>query len=223
MRSKNELKQICIIRHGEAVHNVHHGYAFPDPPLTERGYQEASAISLDFKPDLILVSPMRRTIETAFAAFTPAFFDTRESLPIEVWPDLREAYDAVCNHGSPISVLQKEYPHLDFSECNSEWTYEKHTHSGAEQRAERVRQRLKEHPAQKIVLITHRGFIGHLVESRKFGNCEVGLFRFLAPEHAQANRMGHDPDGVLTDYGPSVMCRVEGSEYSLDQCMNENE
>ena len=148
---------------------------------------------------------MRRTIEvTAFAAFTPV---DNEPLPIEVWPDLRGAHDAVCNHGSLVAVLQKEYPHLDFSECNSEWTYGKHTHSGAERRAERVRRRLKEHPAQKIVLITHRGFIAYLVESHKFVNCEVGFFRFLAPEDAQANRMGHD--GVLTDYGPSVICRVE--------------
>jgi broad specificity phosphatase PhoE len=120
--------------------------------ITERGYQEASAISVDFKSDIIIVSPMRR-IETAFAAFTPV--DTKEPIPIEVWPDLREAHDAACNHGSPVAVLQKEYPHFDFSQCNSEWTCGKHTPSGAERRAERVRQRLKEHPAQKIVLIIH--------------------------------------------------------------------
>jgi len=206
-RGETELKQICIIRHGEAIHNVQRGYPFPDPPLTERGYQEALTITVNFRPDLIVVSPMRRTIETAFTAF-PATVDANGALPIEVWPDLREAHDAVCNHGSPVAVLQKEYPHLDFSECNAEWTYEKHSHAGAEKRAERVRRRLREHPAQKIVLLTHRGFIAHLVESHKFVNCETGVFSFLSPEYAELRRMGHDPDGILTDYGPSVLSRI---------------
>ena len=206
-----DQKRIWIIRHGQAVHNIQRGYPFPDPPLTKRGYQEASSITIDFTPDLIVVSPMRRTIETAFTAFGTTV-DANEALPIEVWPDLREAHDAICNHGSPITVLQMEYPHLDFSECNSERTYETHTHADAEKRAERVRRRLKEHSAQKIVVVTHRGFIAHLVESHKFVNCEVGIFGFLSPEQAELKRVGYNPDGVLTDYGPSVLSRVDTSE-----------
>ena len=75
-----------------------------------------SAISVDFKPDLIIVSPMRRTIETAFAAFTPV---DNEPLPIEVWPDLREAHDAVATtvrrllffrKNTPISISQSVIP-----------------------------------------------------------------------------------------------------------------
>jgi hypothetical protein len=49
------------------------------------------------------------------------------------------------------------------------------------------------------------------VESHKFLNCEVGLFRFLDPEHAQVRRTGFSADGVLTDYGPTVLSRVDGS------------
>src|SRR5271170_4322195 len=85
-----DQKRIWIIRHGQAVHNIQRGYPFPDPPLTKRGYQEASSITIDFTPDLIVVSPMRRTIETATAAFGTTV-DANEALPIEVWPDLREA------------------------------------------------------------------------------------------------------------------------------------
>jgi hypothetical protein len=99
-------KRIYIVRHGEAIHNVQRGYPFPDPPLTERGYAEASAIVIGFKPDLIVVSPMRRTIETAFAAFHTTL-EADGSLPIEIWPDLREAHDAICNRGSSLVELQR--------------------------------------------------------------------------------------------------------------------
>jgi broad specificity phosphatase PhoE len=156
---------------------VQRGYPFPDPPLTEKGYKEAMGITIDFKPDLIMVSPMRRTIQTAFTAFPAALKSTveEERIPIEVWPDLREAHDAICNHGSPTQVLKEEFPDLDFSECKNEWTYETHTRERAEKRAEVVRQRLKNHPAQNIVCITHRGFIEYLIESHIFANC--GMFQ----------------------------------------------
>lgn len=206
-----EQKRICIMRHGEAVHNVQRGYPFPYPPLTERGRREASAI-IDFNPDLIVVSPMRRTIDTALAAFGDILAANRP-IPIEVWPDLREAHDAVCNHGSPVAVLRSEYPHLDFSECNDDWTYEKHTHAGAEERAENVRRRLKEHPARNIVLVTHRGFIAYLVQSHTFSNCEFGIFGFLSPEDAESKRMTYSSERVMTDYGPSVLSEGGGSTF----------
>lgn len=123
---------------------------------------------------------MRRTIQTAIAAFPTAIKHdcNEEPIPIEVWPDLREAHDAICNHGSPVDVLQREFPDLDLSECKAEWTYETHTHERAEKRAEVVRQRLKDHPAEKIVCITHRGFIAYLVESDIFANCGTSPFLF---------------------------------------------
>jgi broad specificity phosphatase PhoE len=138
-------------------------------------------INIDFKPGLIVVSPMRRTIQTAFTAFPTAIKHTceEERIPVEVWPELREVHDAICNHGSPIEVLKEEFPDLDFSECMAEWTYDTHTHERAVKRAEFVRQRLKNHPAINIVCITHRGFIAYLVESHIFANCGTFQSPFL--------------------------------------------
>jgi broad specificity phosphatase PhoE len=198
-------KIVCIVRHGEALHNVECGYQFPDPPLTPRGLEQAAAITVDFKPDLIVASPMRRTIQTALVAFG--------SCPLEIWPDLRETYDGICQHGSPISVLQHEFPHLNFSECDDNWTYEPYTHERAEKRAERERRRVREHPAQNIVLVTHRGFIGYLVERPKFRNCEIELFNFASVEKALA-RYGKNYDGVPTDYGPNVLSPADVSNTS---------
>jgi len=185
------------------------------PAVISLATSSTSSITIDFRPDLIIVSPMRRTIETAITAFGTNV-DANKALPIEVWPDLGEAHYAICNRGSPLAVLRMEYPHLDFSECNAEWIYEKHSRADAEKRAERIRRRLKEHPAQKIVVVTHRGFIAHLVESYIFDNCEIGVFGFLSPEQAELKRMGYNPDGVLTDYGPSVLSRVDTSREGLE-------
>jgi broad specificity phosphatase PhoE len=193
-----DQKTVCIIRHGEALHNIQREYyPFPDPPLTPVGLEQASAITVDFKPDLVVASPMRRTIQTALIAFG--------SCPLEIWPDLRETYDGIWNRGSPISVLQHEFPHLNFSECKEEWTYEENSHERAEKRAERVRRRVREHPAQNIVLVTHRGFIGYLVERPKFRNCEIEVFNFAPIEKAEMVRYGKNYHGVPTDYGPNVL------------------
>ena len=59
--------------------------------------------------------------------------------------------------------------------------------------------------------MTHRGFIAHLVESYIFDNCEIGVFGFLSFEDAELKRMGYNPDGVLMDYGPSVLSKVNTS------------
>ena len=193
-----DKKSVCIIRHGEALHDVEREYPFPDPPLTPLGLEQASAITLGFKPDLVVASPMRRTIQTALVAFG--------SCPFEIWPDLRETYDGICQRGSPISVLQHEFPHLNFSECHQEWTYEEHTHERAEKRAERVRRRIREHPSRNIVLVTHRGFIGYLVERPKFRNCEIEVYNFALVEKAALIRYGKNYHGIPTDYGPNVLC-----------------
>jgi hypothetical protein len=127
------------------------------------------------------------------------------SFPLEIWPDLRETYDEICQHGSPISVLQHEFPHVNFSECDEYWTDETYTHEGAQKRAERVRRRVREHLAQNIILVTHRGFIGYLVERPKFRNCEIEVINFAAVEKAERARYGKNYHGVPTDYGANVL------------------
>jgi broad specificity phosphatase PhoE len=179
-------KTIAIVRHAQALHNVQRGYPHRDPALTPLGIEAASKIEVPFEPDLIVVSPMRRAIQTALLAF-PELLHGSNPLPIEVWPDLREAHDAICNQGSPVADLKMEFPVLDFSECMPEWNYEAHTPERAAKRAERVRRRLLQHVAQYIVCVTHRGFIAHLVEADTFKNCEVGCFSFVSETKAGKN------------------------------------
>jgi len=185
---------IHVLRHGEALHNVDRNYSEPDPPLTEIGRKQAEALDFSFSPDVIVVSPMIRTLETAYYALHG------KPCKILVWPDLREAHDAICNQGSPRITLISRYPDLDFSECSAEWDYEQHTAENAQLRAIRVRSRLERlsKDYKNIIVVTHRGFIANLVPGRRFSNCEVRSYHFTrATEYIQENE-----DGVLQNFAP---------------------
>ncbi|KAJ6457399.1 phosphoglycerate mutase-like protein [Mycena vitilis] len=174
-------KKIHILRHGQAIHNVQRGYPFPDPPLTDRGLDEARATVVNFQPDLIICSPMTRTIQTTLALFPDLL--SRSAIALEIWPDLREAHDAICNKGVQRAELSTAFPRLDFSRCNEEWDYEPHSHETATRRAESVRAALAERPEQNILLVGHRGFINYLVAGPQFANCELRSYT-LGPDNA---------------------------------------
>ncbi|KAJ7453085.1 phosphoglycerate mutase-like protein [Mycena latifolia] len=164
-------KKIHILRHGQAIHNVQRGYPLRDPPLTDQGLAEASAVSMSFQPDLIICSPMVRTIQTTLAVFPDLLSPGHSKTALEIWPDLREAHDAICNKGVPRAKLAAAFPGLDFSCCREEWDYEAHSDEVAIQRAKRVRAALAERPEQNILLVSHRGFIDYLVSGPQFSNC----------------------------------------------------
>jgi broad specificity phosphatase PhoE len=167
------------------VSSVNRNHNEPDPPLTDLGRQQAEALELSFSPDVIVVSPMIRTIETAYY--------TLHGKPskILIWPDLREAHDAICNKGSPRINLIDRYPEFDFSECSPVWDYEAHTVEKAQLRASRVRSRLEKlsKDYRNILVITHRGFIAHLVAGTRFSNCDKPFPAIHEEPNAdQANR-----------------------------------
>ena len=130
---------------------------------------------LPAEPDLILVSPMTRTIQTALVTFSPLFNSSPARVELQVWPDLREAHDAMCNKGVSRADMAAKFALFDFSACHEEWDYPPHSFQDAAARAERVRKRLKDlSPHYKnIFLITHRGFIAFLVKGERFDVCGV--------------------------------------------------
>jgi broad specificity phosphatase PhoE len=201
---------VHIIRHGEALHNVQRGCPHRDPPLTKAGNVSTKRVNLTVQPDLILISPMTRTIETAMNMFPFLTKTGPFHIPVQVWPDLREANDAVCNKGLSRKELASKFPQFDFSECNEEWDYPEHSTEAATERAERVRRRLKELSAtySNIAVITHRGIKAFLVKGKRFGLAEVRRYRFATEEETQNDdiRRGVNTDTLEEqDFGPTVM------------------
>lgn len=206
---------VHIIRHGEALHNVQRGYPDRDPPLTKAGNASTKRINLTVRPDLILISPMTRTIETAMNIFPflaeVGPFDT----PTQIWPDLREANDAICNKGLSRAELASKFPQFDFSECHEKWDYPEHSIEGATARAERVRKRLRDLSAthNNIAVITHRGIKAFLVKGKRFGLAETRCYRFATEEEGQDEkiRRGVNTDTLEEqDFGPTVLILEEG-------------
>jgi broad specificity phosphatase PhoE len=126
---------------------------------------------------------MTRTLQTALLAFPSHLSPSAEDkVEVQIWPDLREGYDAICNRGISRKAISAKFPQFDFAECNEEWDYEAHSTPGAEERAERVRRRLLELSRQEkyenIAVISHRGIIAFMVQGERFGHCGMYWFHF---------------------------------------------
>lgn len=201
---------VHIIRHGQSLHNIHRGYPHRDPPLTDAGHEATKQINLSAVPDLIVISPMTRTIQTAMNAFPSSIGSPPTGTEVQIWPDLREAHDAICNQGISRADIAAKFPHLDFSECPEEWNHPPHTIETATIRAEKVRRRLQDLSKvyKNIALITHRGFIAFLVKGDRYDVCETRSYRFGTEEEAEADslRFGVNVDTkVQQDFGPTVL------------------
>lgn len=202
--------RVHIVRHGEALHNVERDYPFRDPPLTEAGSKATKEIALPSHPDIVVISPMTRTCQTAMNLF-PFLQDVASSpIPTQIWPDLREANDAICNKGLARADMQANFPQFDFSECEENWDYPSHDVADATERAERVRQRLRHLSTtfENIAVISHRGFIAYLVQGRRFHPAESRSYRFASDAETRAgtNRRGVHCDLLQEhDFGPTLL------------------
>ena len=155
-------------------------YNLRDPPLTDNGFAQAETLRIQLSkifnkidPSAIVTSPMTRTIQTARTLFPSAFTEGPDAIPLHIWPDLREAHDAICNLGRSRAEMEALHPGLDFSACNEEWDYKPHCFEDAADRAAAVRKELMNLPGPHIVVLGHRGFISFLVDTNQvdFGNC----------------------------------------------------
>ncbi|KAF2683326.1 phosphoglycerate mutase-like protein [Lentithecium fluviatile CBS 122367] len=215
----SQKASIYLIRHGESLHNVDRTYPHRDPPLTDVGHHSTKNIKMPVSPHLILISPMTRTLQTAMNIFPFLREPAPHPIPVQIWPELREAHDAICNIGLSRADMQARYPHFDFSECNEEWDYSLHTSEGATARAERVRARLKAlaESYNNIAVITHRGLVAFLAKGRRFNVCEVREYRFASDEEISDEqvRWGVNCDTLVEqDFGPTVLEFVENHTTS---------
>lgn len=106
------VKTIILLRHGESIANVmsHTGEStvrLHDPHLTAEGERQARSwqqISREWGAEVVLCSPLRRSIHTALLAF-----DEAAGPPIEIVPSLREYHwETAQNQGNTVDVLQAE-------------------------------------------------------------------------------------------------------------------
>lgn len=116
-------KLLTLVRHGEAEHNIDRRHHLPDTHLTTRGESQCQTLCQRFPTspaiDLLVSSPLRRTLETTLIGFAPQ----AAALGIEVVPELQECSAMPCDTGSAVEVLQADerFRGIDFSRCVDGW------------------------------------------------------------------------------------------------------
>jgi broad specificity phosphatase PhoE len=83
----------------------------PDPSLTTLGEEQSRDMADKYRgvfegAQLVLASPLRRTISTALMAFKSILDSGRK---VVAWPELQEASDLPCDTGSDVAKLYAEF------------------------------------------------------------------------------------------------------------------
>ncbi|KAF2098278.1 phosphoglycerate mutase family protein [Rhizodiscina lignyota] len=164
-----------LVRHAQGFHNLtvenHH---MPDPLLTEYGKEQCRILHDSFPDvdsiDLIVASPLKRTVYTALISFRDII--ARKNLTVIALPEAQETSDMPCDTGSHIDELEKEFQGqpVDFGlvAARPDWNSKKGDWAPWADpmtvRARKARQWLRERKEKNIVMVTHGGFLHYFTE-----------------------------------------------------------
>tara|TARA_B100001093_G_scaffold399188_1_gene386619 strand:- start:1538 stop:2110 length:573 start_codon:yes stop_codon:yes gene_type:complete len=167
-------KTLYCIRHGTALHNVlfwDYGsevyQKYRDTPLVAKGVEEAKNLGKTWKEidniELILVSPLLRTLQTASHIFE------NKNIPILALDCIMEypqGYSDICNHRKTIIELKPCYPNIDFSYINKKdiWRSDRdETISELNNRINELKKFIKSRKEKHIAIVSHSSYLGHFL------------------------------------------------------------
>lgn len=202
-RIQNGDKIIHFVRHAEGEHNVAgredplKGYLRPeleDAILTKQGIDQCKQLHSKTQDklqsvELLVVSPMNRTIQTAMHSF-PQFVNTLPWIAVE---SVREQTGLhPCDRRKPIAVHKVNYSHVNFDhiDSNEDPIYSKYIlrepDNDVAARGREFIQWLKARPEKEIIVVTHSAYLRHLfnkvldIESEAdrehYQNCEMRTY-----------------------------------------------
>ena len=172
-------KTLYCIRHGLAEHNINYGKFgsttfydpnFVDTSLVKEGFDQANQLRESWKEiddiELVIVSPLQRTLQTAIEIFK------EKEVPILSLEIVREypLGKQTCNKRSPLSILKKKYPRVNFHDFKSEndevWlSHREETIDELNVRIDLFKQYILQRPETKIAFINHGSFIGQMKDN----------------------------------------------------------
>ncbi|WFC97551.1 hypothetical protein MYAM1_000265 [Malassezia yamatoensis] len=181
--------RIFLTRHAQAEHNVEDDYSIPDAPLTPLGKRQAARLpslsdELQNTVDVILSSPLRRTLQTVSLGYPKAVKRLGGLSKVVCVPQLQ---------GSDRQVLEQdpEFAEFDLSSLTPDWTSKQGFYAADETtlnaRAKWIRQYLRERPEANIVVMAHGDILRRIIqEPYPWTNAEVREFQFV-PEKVQTD------------------------------------
>ena len=187
-------------------------WSIPDPLLTSLGHQQCQDLaehlqqgSLAKQVELIVVSPMRRTLETAAGALG---WLMDRGVPALCRGEWQENSAKPCDTGSPISEVKAQFPQFDFSQVDSIWPRKidqyAFTENAVGKRGQTCRAWLKHRPEKVIAVVSHSAFLRTGVTPQRFANADYRVYDFAADGDALVERsltahngggMGKSPKG----------------------------
>ncbi|KAI1814414.1 histidine phosphatase superfamily [Poronia punctata] len=182
---------LILIRHAQADHNLTKDYSIHDPSLTELGREQCVDLRkhlireepLARQAELIITSPMRRTIQTALSTVD---WLVEKGVRIEADADWQENSDKPCDTGSEISKVAAEFPDIDYSTVDPVWPDKtspaghryRYTKTAILARAQRALDKLHARPEKVVVVVSHSGFLRAGVTGSWFFNADYRVFDF---------------------------------------------
>lgn len=179
-------KTVHFIRHGEGIHNVAYylydtaAYfmeEYRDPELTETGKDQAKLVrytNLELQlVDMVLVSPLMRTMQTADIIFKNHSNTYALSLIKE------KLYEHTCNQSKSTKDLQPLFPHFKYDTIDIDVLDSQNSNQKDLQKCFFVLdQMLKQSEHTKIAIVSHHDFICEFMKFKLdkpvyLKNCEI--------------------------------------------------
>lgn len=149
-----------------------------DSPLTETGKWQCAQqqpIAARLNPELVVVSPLLRTLQTAklsFADFYPNTYDkTASSIPWVAHEACREELGVLtCNRRRPLSDIRSDFPDIDFLDMSEDDTlWNPHHRESSRSKGERIYSFLVDfianRPETNIAVVTHSAWLFHAMNA----------------------------------------------------------
>lgn len=173
------------VRHAQGFHNLNHAnHSIPDPLLTPLGEEQCANLQKKFpyhsSVDLVVASPLKRTIYTALLGFCDDI--AQKDLRVIALPELQETSDLPCDTGSDFEELRREFEGkpVDLSLVKGGWNSKAgvwaSTSNRINARAREARRWLRDRDEHDVVVVTHGGFLHYFTEDWDDYNRFTGMF-----------------------------------------------
>lgn len=221
---------ITLVRHAQGYHNLTvANHAIHDPLLTPYGEDQCRNLAQNFpkahmdQVELIIASPLKRTIYTALLSFAPVI--KQKNLKVLLLPELQETSDLPCDTGSSVEELEKEFAgqpidtSLMHKPENAEWNNKMGrwapNSSAIEARANDAREFLYSRSEKEAVVVTHGGFLHYFTQDwsdthKLNGTPSAGMFEHVSPSRNGCCSLLEAP------YSPPAPTRI--LFYSTSDC-----
>tara|TARA_B110000008_G_scaffold279722_1_gene328204 strand:+ start:843 stop:1436 length:594 start_codon:yes stop_codon:yes gene_type:complete len=193
------VKKVFFIRHGYALHNKLYWEIGPkvyseytDTPLLHEGYLQAEECGKKHRDilnniDLVLVSPLSRTLQTAVSIFGESIFYKSKIRALDCLMEYPQGGSELCNKRKNREILERNYPTVEFTHIAHDkviWNDEAETIQDLKDRIEKMVEFIKNRPETNIAVVSHSSFLSQhlygeipdekneLIHCKPYGPCE---------------------------------------------------